>query len=140
VSYELAYGAIPDGLQLHHTCGVRLCVNPSHLIALTVEAHARRPFDETARCKQGHLRTPENTYVSPSGVRSCRLCKVESAKQSMRSRSGNRANGILMPPPASCPHGHPYPQYLSYRPSGYYCCKECTRLRAQRRKVAAKQP
>ena len=43
VSYELAYGAIPDGLQLHHTCGVRLCVNPSHLIALTVEAHARRP-------------------------------------------------------------------------------------------------
>ncbi len=31
VSYELAYGLIPDGMILLHSCDVKLCVNPDHL-------------------------------------------------------------------------------------------------------------
>ena len=39
VSYALEYGPIPDGLELHHTCQVRACVRPGHLLAVTEEAH-----------------------------------------------------------------------------------------------------
>jgi hypothetical protein len=34
-SYELASGPLPVGLDVHHTCHVRRCVNPAHLQALT---------------------------------------------------------------------------------------------------------
>jgi HNH endonuclease len=33
--YERERGAIPAGLQLDHLCGVRVCVNPTHLEAVT---------------------------------------------------------------------------------------------------------
>lgn len=31
LSYEWAYGPVPDGLFVLHRCDVRLCVNPDHL-------------------------------------------------------------------------------------------------------------
>jgi len=33
--YELKYGPVPDGLELHHKCRRRICVRPSHLQAVT---------------------------------------------------------------------------------------------------------
>jgi hypothetical protein len=34
-SFELAYGAVPANMDVHHTCHVRRCVNPMHLEAVT---------------------------------------------------------------------------------------------------------
>ena len=32
VAYEVAYGSIPNGLLLRHTCNNKICCNPAHLI------------------------------------------------------------------------------------------------------------
>jgi HNH endonuclease len=41
VAYELAVGPIPEGHELHHTCGEPGCVNPGHLETITPSEHAR---------------------------------------------------------------------------------------------------
>jgi hypothetical protein len=40
--YERHVGAIPPGLTLDHTCGVRSCVNPDHLEPVTQGENVRR--------------------------------------------------------------------------------------------------
>jgi hypothetical protein len=40
--YNLIVGPIPKGLQLHHLCHVRCCVNPNHLEPLTNAQHMRK--------------------------------------------------------------------------------------------------
>ncbi len=81
-SYEHFYCPIPIGYKLHHTCGIKRCVNPLHLQAMTHREHMHIDPNSTARkmlakthCPQGHPYSEANTYRRPSrGHRECRTC------------------------------------------------------------------
>jgi hypothetical protein len=40
--WEREVGPVPDGMQLHHLCRVRRCVNPAHLEVVTTRDHGLR--------------------------------------------------------------------------------------------------
>lgn len=52
VSYELANGPVPDGLQIDHMCMIRSCVNPDHLRAISVSENL----------KTRNMTAPKNKY------------------------------------------------------------------------------
>jgi HNH endonuclease len=83
LSYEWHVGPIPDGYVIDHLCGVRNCVRPEHLEAVTTRENLRRGNGICAlnkrktHCKRGHLLDGANIYVLPQGGRACRQCKRE---------------------------------------------------------------
>lgn len=55
----------------------------------------RRPCGEATeaggeRCRAGHVRSPENTYVAPDGTRMCRPCRADAAQRGRRRQAGAR--------------------------------------------------
>ena len=83
VAYTVAYGRIPDGRELDHLCRTHACVRPEHLEAVTRAQHNPRGMSPSAlngrktQCRNGHALSVENTYVPPTGGRTCRICKRE---------------------------------------------------------------
>lgn len=93
VSFVLANGSIPEGMDIDHlchdpatcretgdACPHRRCVNPDHLRPVRTRenllrgggtASLRRAVRE---CPQGHPYDESNTYVDKQGRRSCREC------------------------------------------------------------------
>lgn len=80
VAYEHWNGAVPDGKELHHTCVVRRCVNPSHLIPITHAEHmmlTSQPESAT-HCKNGHSLDLHYKIKRKSGqgyYRNCKTCQ-----------------------------------------------------------------
>lgn len=74
------HGPIPEGMQLDHLCRNRRCCNPDHLEVVTPAENMRRGNSPSAivhrenRCQRGHELTPENTYLTSAGYRTCRTC------------------------------------------------------------------
>lgn len=58
VSYALHVAPIPEGTEIDHLCGVRSCVNPEHLEAVShtenVQRGAAALATRTGRCSRGH--------------------------------------------------------------------------------------
>lgn len=77
--YEFYRGPIPQGLTIDHLCANKLCCNPDHMdpvpSGVNVSRRWNREMTSGNTCHRGHLRTPENTYVRPSGARECAVCK-----------------------------------------------------------------
>jgi len=81
-AYELLVGPVPDGQELHHTCEVKICVNPSHLEMVTRKVHVSlQPLSgapvlrrQKTHCPKGHSYSGDNLIISKQGFRHCREC------------------------------------------------------------------
>lgn len=90
-AYKHFVGDIPDGLVLDHICGVRCCVNPDHLEAVTQSENLRRSDKLRAHynkrrtqthCARGHPFSGANVYTyETNGKRYCKTCKRESHRR-----------------------------------------------------------
>ena len=85
-AYELAYGPIPEGHDIHHTCHVKTCVNPDHLRALTRVGHIQTsPVVQKEVCANGHrydaIGMTKEGYVR----RRCKVCDRDRANAAYRS-------------------------------------------------------
>lgn len=81
LQFEKVFGAIPAGMQLHHLCGNRSCVNPRHLEIVSPLEHAGKS-PRVTHCPKGHEMTEENSYRSPSRPKyaSCLRCRRDRNK------------------------------------------------------------
>ncbi len=87
-AYITWVGPIPPGMEVHHKCEVRNCLNPDHLEAVTHQDNTRYSRGWTKKgdvwfCKFKHEMTFENTRWKGRFVE-CRECHNERKRQSRR--------------------------------------------------------
>lgn len=87
VAHEIFIGPIPGGLVVDHLCGVKTCVNPAHLEAVTQAENVRRANAHRTHCPHGHAYSGANVYIRPgSNTRACRACHNIQARRRTRER------------------------------------------------------
>lgn len=63
--------------------------SPHDYMTLCRRCHRRLDYPPITHCRNGHPYNAENTYVHPSGSRSCRACRNEGMRRiSLRRRRG----------------------------------------------------
>lgn len=101
LAFELWHGWEPVGLDVHHLCARRRCVNPEHLEAITHRENLLRSASTVTarnaarlRCGQGHAFDQANTYRDRRGSRRCRACNRERARRrAERERAADPGQG-----------------------------------------------
>jgi len=92
--YKLTKGEIPDGMEIHHVCWNRKCVNPEHLTVVTHMENMNlmnpEPRVLKSECLRGHKFNEKNTLWS-SGRRICRECKRDRERRA-RQEKAQRVN------------------------------------------------
>lgn len=79
VAYEIRFGAIPPGFDVHHQCNNRSCINTDHLIAIPHSDNVKYSKgwslnpDNIWVCKRGHLITDFNIIQRKTSIK-CRTC------------------------------------------------------------------
>lgn len=88
VAYELTYGPVPDGLEVHHTCFNEACDRPDHLEAVTHQRNCletalagRHHGQAKTECPKKHPYDEQNTGTDHRGHRVCRTCKRDDARR-----------------------------------------------------------
>lgn len=84
---------VPVGLELHHTCKNRMCVNPEHLMLVTsTQHHEIEPRSlPKERCIRGHKLSPDNRVSQ-----GCRMCHNLRSKLYRRSlRVGLKGSNLM---------------------------------------------
>ena len=84
LSYQEWVGPLVEGMEIDHSCNVRSCVNPDHLIQVTPRQNASRvvrPNSLKTHCPEGHQYTIDNTYIRENPrtggtFRTCRECAL----------------------------------------------------------------
>lgn len=75
VSYIIAQGTIPEGLEIDHWCKVRDCVNPLHLRTATRSQNIQHRYTTSSESKSGLRGVQDNgdgsygAYATKDGVR-----------------------------------------------------------------------
>ena len=82
LAWELAHGAIPEGMQVCHHCDNPPCCDVSHLFLGTsadnhadMSAKGRHHNQRKTHCPRGHPYDDGNTYMTTDGRRQCKTCK-----------------------------------------------------------------
>ena len=105
----LLVGSTTDGLELHHTCETKCCVNPEHLEEVSRSEHRKRhpellrKAQEVAwavnrsktHCKQGHPYSGYNLIIRKDrpGYRDCRACGLEAQRKRQRRLAAQKVGG-----------------------------------------------
>jgi hypothetical protein len=87
-AHEWLHGPIPAGLELHHTCEIRACVNPAHLELVTHRENVTRRFRDRTTCAYGHAYAVHGFMTQRPGGgtnQRCRIC-VRELQQARRAR------------------------------------------------------
>lgn len=92
LSYELAFGPIPEGLQVCHTCDNRRCVNPAHFFLGTHKDNAD-DRERKGRSPRGAARP--NAKLDEAKVRAIRARVAVGERQAALAREYGVAAGTI---------------------------------------------